>query len=192
MTLRNEFEDDLRPHVGPLRNYCFHLTASRWEAEDLLQEALLRAFQLYRTRGGFEYPRTLLFTIARNLHIDTHRRRKGGSVQIGEALQLPHYDPNYVSVRGLVEWIAAHLSEREVEMLMLAEVFRYTYRDIAERLDCTVPAVKMVLHRSKRALRRIGGNQEADASKGRPAGPHLHSRKQTVERWTTALMTGEV
>ena len=188
----NEFEDVIKPHMGPLRTYCFYLTASKWEAEDLLQDALLRAFQMYRRKGEFQHPRSLLYKITRNLHIDAHRRRRGVTVPIDEALQQPYHDQNYASVRGLLEWLAESLTEREVEMLMLSEVFRYTYQDIADELHCTVPAVKMVLHRTKLALRKRARMQDAAAVNSRKINQQKRPRKYSVDRWTTALMTGEL
>ncbi|MBB3114511.1 RNA polymerase sigma-70 factor (ECF subfamily) [Paenibacillus phyllosphaerae] len=185
-----EFEDAVKPHFQPLRTYCSYLTASRWEAEDLFQDVLLRAFQHYQKVGEFSHPRSLLYKIARNLTIDAHRRRRGITVSIDEALQRPYHDQNYASVRGLLEWMADYLSEREVEMLLLAEVLGYSYQDIAQQLNCTVPAVKMVLHRSKSTLRKRAlsqydpGMKPDRAAKKRPKSPQI-----SVERWTNAMMS---
>ncbi|MBM7565117.1 RNA polymerase sigma factor [Paenibacillus sacheonensis] len=188
-----EFEENVKPHLKHVQAYCAYLTSSKWEAEDLLQEALLRAFKYYRDTGKLLHPRSLLYKIARNLQIDAHRKRRGVTVALEEALLQPHYDPDYVSVRGMLEWLAEHLSERETEMLLLAEVFDYTYQDIADVLHCSVPAVKMVLHRSKNALRKRGRPQ--DNNGGAPRGKMTRRvsapAPYAIERWTTALMTGE-
>ena len=112
-----EFEESVKPHLKHVRAYCAYLTSSKWEAEDLLQEALLRAFKHYRDTGKLRHPRSLLYKIARNLQIDAHRKRRGVTVPIDEALLQPHHDPDYVSVRGVLEWLTEHLSERETEML---------------------------------------------------------------------------
>ncbi|MFC5652978.1 RNA polymerase sigma factor [Paenibacillus solisilvae] len=191
-----DFEDTIAPHLNHVRIYCFYLTASKWESEDLLQDALLRAFMHYRKTGELRHPRSLLYKIAKNLHIDAHRRRKGTLLPLDEALQQPYYDPNYASVRGLLEWVAEHLSEREGEMLLLAEVFHYSYQDIADELQCTVPAVKMVLHRSKITLRNSGGEHErmlpaAAANPSRKPTIPKSRKKKAIERWTRALMTYE-
>ncbi|WP_308636319.1 RNA polymerase sigma factor [Paenibacillus silvisoli] len=189
-----EFEEAIKPHLRQVGTYCYYLTASKWESEDLLQETLLRAFKHYRDNGILRHPRSLLYKIARNIHIDAHRRRRGTMVPIDEALQLPHYDENYASVRAMLEWMTEHLSPRETEMLLLAEVFDYSYQDIADELQCTVPAVKMVLHRSKSTLRSRGSQSE---TAGAPRGRNGKRRgaaplPYTVDRWTTALMTGEL
>ncbi len=192
-----EFEDVIAPHLNHMRAYCFYLTASKWESEDLLQDALLNAFNHYRNTGGLRHTRSLLYKIARNLHIDAHRRRKGVLVPIDEALHQPSYEQNYASVRGLLEWVAEHLSEREGEMLLLSEVFHYSYKDIADEFQCTVSAVKMVLHRSKLTLRKCGSDYEtasfAPPAASRPRkSPMPKSRKTyVIERWTRALMSCE-
>ncbi|MBW7454306.1 RNA polymerase sigma factor [Paenibacillus sepulcri] len=191
-----EFEDVITPHLNHLRTYCFYLTASHWEAEDLRQETLLRAFKHYRSKGDVQYPRSLLYKIARNVYIDAYRRRRGIMVPIDEAGEQSYCDENYASVRGLLEWVTEHLSEREVEMLLLAEVFRYSYQDIADELDCTVPAVKMVLHRSKQALRKRGAQHKATGElislKPQLKPPmRMPRRSFVVDRWTRAVMNYE-
>ncbi|RAP73709.1 RNA polymerase sigma factor [Paenibacillus montanisoli] len=189
----SEFEEAIKPHLRHVRTYCNYLTASKWESEDLLQETLLRTFKHYRDNGILNHPRSLMYKIARNIQIDAHRRRRAATVPIDEALQLPHYDANYANVRGMLEWMAEHLSPRETEMLLLAEVFDYSYQDIADALQCTVPAVKMVLHRSKSTLRKRGRQPETGVSRSR-MGKRRNAAPLpfTVDRWTTALMTGEL
>ncbi|QHT63037.1 RNA polymerase sigma factor [Paenibacillus lycopersici] len=189
-----EFEEAVMPHLKHIRAYCGYLTSSKWEAEDLLQEALLRAFKHYRDTGKLRHPRSLLYKIARNLQIDAHRRRRATNVPLDEALQQQHYDPDYVSVRGILEWMSEHLSERETEMLLMKEVFDYTYQDIADVLHCTVPAVKMVLHRSKNALRKRGRPQDSGAVTARGRAARRKSAPPppyALDRWTASLMAGE-
>jgi len=106
-------------------------------------------------------------------------------------MQKSYYDPNYASVRGLMEWLADHLSERELDMLLLAEWYGYSYQEIAQHQGCTIPAVKMVLHRSKQRLRNH------DDIKQEPGTVHtrredsawLNSHAATVERWTRAYIS---
>ncbi|MFC4099229.1 RNA polymerase sigma factor [Paenibacillus xanthanilyticus] len=185
-----EFEDAVTPHFAHLRTYCRYLTANAWEAEDLFQDVMLRAYQHYRKDGEFRHPRSLLYKIARNLTIDAHRRRRGVHVPVDEAMQHPSHDPNYATMRGMMEWMAETLSEREVEMLMLAEVLGYSYQDIAQRLGCTVPAVKMVLHRSKSTLRKRTAASYETGFRPERLGParQMGERALAVERWTEALM----
>ncbi|UVI29507.1 RNA polymerase sigma factor [Paenibacillus spongiae] len=184
MRVREEFEEVVKPHFSRLWTYCLYLSATQWEAEDLFQDSLLRAFQHYRKIGAFRHPRSLLYKIARNLSIDAYRKNRGTLVPLEEGVQASYYDPNYASVRGFMEWLTEQLSEREVDMLLLAEWYGYSYQEIAQHQGCTVPAVKMVLHRSKQTLRNGADKQPYGKGTDYPRG-----KASTVERWTRACIS---
>ncbi|MBL8742001.1 MAG: RNA polymerase sigma factor, partial [Myxococcales bacterium] len=64
--------EPLRPE---LHRYCRHLTGSAWDAEDLVQEALARAFVTLAQMGEAPAsPRAWLFRVASNAWIDQARR----------------------------------------------------------------------------------------------------------------------
>src|SRR6186997_2075207 len=64
--------EPLRPE---LYRYCRHLARSPWDAEDLVQDTLARAFvTLAQMRGAPPNPRAWLFRVASNLWIDRTRR----------------------------------------------------------------------------------------------------------------------
>jgi RNA polymerase sigma-70 factor (ECF subfamily) len=189
MGSRTEFEAKIVIYSNELRVYCFRLTSSTWDAEDLCQEVLLRVFQYYLKIGMFAEPRALLYKVARNLVIDNHRKMRGSPLPLEKVQELPTIEMNYAAARGLVEWMTEHLSGRDMRMLLLAEVFRYSYRDIADELQCTVSAVKMALHRSKLTLR-------AEANPGCRAAVKRKKGKKTtgateIDYWTHALMNHE-
>src|SRR3954471_22913345 len=65
------------PLRSELYRYCRHLTRSPWDAEDLVQDALARAFVTLGQMGAPpEHPRAWLFRVASNLWIDHVRRRR--------------------------------------------------------------------------------------------------------------------
>src|SRR5690606_3165397 len=67
--------EPLRPE---LYRYCRYLTRSPWDAEDLAQDALARAFAtLSRMGHAPPNPRAWLFRVASNLWIDRVRRERG-------------------------------------------------------------------------------------------------------------------
>ncbi|MCQ6561165.1 RNA polymerase sigma factor [Paenibacillus mendelii] len=191
MRAREEFEDVVKPHFNRLWTYCLYLTPSQWEAEDLFQDSLLRAFQHYRKIGAFHHPRSLLYKIARNLSIDAYRKNRGVLVPLEEGMQNAYHDPNYAAARGLMEWLTDHLSEREVDMLLLAEWYGYSYQEIAQHQGCTIPAVKMVLHRSKQRLRnRADIPYESGTTRTQREDSAMVNRQAaTVERWTRVCIS---
>ncbi|MBW7473813.1 RNA polymerase sigma factor [Paenibacillus oenotherae] len=179
-----EFEHFIEPHLQTLHHHCLYLTPSEWDAEDLVQEVLIKAYQYYLKAGAIRHPSTLLYKMTRNIWIDGLRRHRRTVVSVHAEADLPYSDANYAAARGLVEWLAEHLSEREAYMLLLSEVFSYSYQNIADELQCTVATVRMVLHRSKRTLRIT-----RDARRNRPAGKRMS--EYSVEYWTKAIMNDE-
>src|SRR5512146_1915896 len=79
-TLRHSwrtFLDTYEPLRSELYRYCRHLTRSAWDAEDLAQDTLARAFvTLARMGAAPPSPRAGLFRVAANLWIDARRRRR--------------------------------------------------------------------------------------------------------------------
>ena len=72
------FLETYEPLRSPLYRYCRYLTRSPWDAEDLAQDALARAFVTLARMNGQEpaNPRAWLFRIASNLWIDATRRHR--------------------------------------------------------------------------------------------------------------------
>src|SRR5512144_2801643 len=80
--------EGLRPE---LYRYCRHLTRSPWDAEDLAQDVLARAFVTLGKLGAAPpNPRAWLFRVASNAWIDQQRRPHGSSG--GEPLAAPARD----------------------------------------------------------------------------------------------------
>lgn len=72
---RAEFADLVDAHAGAMYGYCLRLANSREDAEDLLQETLLRAMKAYGSLRQPERSRPWLFTIATNAWRDRERAR---------------------------------------------------------------------------------------------------------------------
>ena len=71
----HRYLDQLQPLRPQLHAYCRRLTRDLWDAEDLVQESLLKAFgMLGRVESPIRNPRAYLLRIATNLWIDTLRR----------------------------------------------------------------------------------------------------------------------
>lgn len=69
------FESTVRDHLHPLYAYCLRLTEERADAEDLIQETLVRALRGYDAIRSLEHVRSWLFTIATNAWRDAQRAR---------------------------------------------------------------------------------------------------------------------
>ena len=144
------FLDVYEPLRPELYKYCRHLTRSPWDAEDLAQDTLARAFAVLGRLGGApSNPRAWLFRVASNLWIDRVRRTTKAQVP-PEASSPAATDPR--QAREAVGTLVAQLSPQERAALVLKDVFDFSLAEIAESLVTTEGAVKAALHRAREKI----------------------------------------
>jgi RNA polymerase sigma-70 factor (ECF subfamily) len=184
------FRELTDPYVRELRVHCYRMLGSLHDAEDLLQETLLRAWQNLGRFEGRSSVRVWLYRIATNACLNARRSRRR---QLPPRLNGPPWDPyaplvpeseeilhlepfpdsllvepedpegRYVAREGIeLAFITAIqlLPPRQRAVLILREVLAWSAIEVAELLDTSVPAVNSALQRARRTL-------DADA----PVGP---------------------
>ncbi|PZR09828.1 MAG: RNA polymerase subunit sigma-24 [Archangium gephyra] len=157
-SLWQRFLDGYEPQRPALYRYCRQLTGNPWDAEDLTQDTLLRAFGALGTLfQDVPKPRAWLFRIASNLWIDRARR---SALRPPAGFALQSTDPR--DVREAAGELFAQLSPQERAALVLKESFDLTLDEIAEVLNTTVGAVKAALHRGRA---RLGETAMSDGRK---------------------------
>jgi RNA polymerase sigma-70 factor (ECF subfamily) len=136
--------EGLRPE---LYRYCRHLTRSPWDAEDLAQDVLARAFVTLGKLGTAPpNPRAWLFRVASNAWIDQQRRPR----PTFDAPEMRFVDPR--ATREAAGTLIARLAPQERAAVALKDVFDLPIEDIAEALATTPNAVKAALHRGRGKL----------------------------------------
>ncbi len=154
------FERYVLPEIEVLLRVANSLTHNHAEAEDLVQDTLLRA---YRAIDGFDgrYPRAWLLTILRNTHISRNRRRRP------ELLRDPNAADRMVSTAsdervdaGIDEEIDAEilralasLDELFRQVVELVDIDGLSYAEAAEVLDVPIGTVMSRLHRARSRIR---------------------------------------
>jgi RNA polymerase sigma-70 factor (ECF subfamily) len=145
--------EPLRPE---LYRFCRYLTRSAWDAEDLSQDALARAFATLAQMGEPPpNPRAWLLRVASNLWIDRARAREGRrevplAEQEGQAPAAVAIDPR--ATREAAGTLLGQLSPYERAAVVLKDVFDLSLEETAEALATTVGAVKAALHRGRGKL----------------------------------------
>jgi RNA polymerase sigma-70 factor (ECF subfamily) len=171
------FVDELAPLRPALHAYCRRLTGNVWDAEDLVQEALLRAFgQWGVTEPVIRNPRAYLLRIATNVWIDTLRRRGREPHAPTAPDETPAPGAGPQSARELREAgmrLLQRLSPQERAALVLKEMFDMTLDEIAELLATTAGAVKAALHRGRDRLRK---SEDPPAARRPPPSAELLDR----------------
>jgi len=154
----------LRPQ---LHRYCSRMTGSITDGEDVVQDALFRA---YRSLDTYDDSRPLapwLFRIAHNQCIDFLRRR-GVRVEAEAAAAEPDFvepaEPFGPALNPAIEHLVLNLPPKERACVLLKDVFEYSLEEIAELVDSTVGGVKAALNRGRSKLASL---------EGRPAAPRV-------------------
>lgn len=144
----HRFSVDFEPLRGDLYRYCRHLTRSPWDAEDLAQDAMARAFTtLAQMSQAPPSPRAWLFRVASNLWIDRVRRPRPAmeAASSTEASNVP-------ATREAAGTLLTQLAPQERAAVVLKDVFELSLDEIASALSTTTGAVKAALHRGRGKL----------------------------------------
>lgn len=183
MSVSSVYESLVQPHLEDLKKYCFALTRSKWDGEDLCQEALLRTMIYFRHQKPDHDLKPFLIRVARNVWIDGCRAQQRQRKLQKQIMPLYWTDSDYYKIRSLIEWIGERLPRRSLEMFLLADYFGCTMQEIADATGSTVPAVKSVLFRTRNLLRQSDGLTGSGSKPGEAKVIDLD-----VERWSRAVM----
>jgi RNA polymerase sigma-70 factor, ECF subfamily len=161
-TAWHRYVDALAPLRPALHGYCRRLAGNVWDAEDLVQDTLLRAFgQWGVTAPPIRNPRAYLLRTVTNVWIDTLRRRERETrapLASADHIPAPAADPSTTSeVRDAGSRLLQRLSPQERAAVVLKEVFDMTLEEIADLLATTTGAVKAALHRGRERLQAPEG-----------------------------------
>lgn len=143
-------------HAGALWAYCVRLTGDRGLAQDVVQEALLRAWRHPEVLDQSERSaRAWLFTVARRLVIDQWRARQARP-EVPTDVPPEAMGDDWTD-RLLQSWVVAEaldcLSAEHREVLLECYYRGHSVAQAAERLDIPPGTVKSRTHYALRALR---------------------------------------
>lgn len=154
-----DFSELYERYARDVHRFALFLSGNPVLAEDLTAETFARAF-VARDDLRVDTVKAYLLAIARNLHRDL-RRREGRLVSLDEAPEAvdPAMRPDAAAEgrlrMGQVLDAVQLLPQGEREALVLAVDRELSYERIAAILGCSVPAVKVRVHRARARLRSI-------------------------------------
>jgi RNA polymerase sigma-70 factor (ECF subfamily) len=164
LTQDEAFERYVLPEVEVMLRVARSLTRNQADAEDLVQDTLLRAYRAIDRFDG-RYPRAWLLTILRNTHINRNRKRRpelllDPDTQLERAARTPEGDDASRPDRFIdfeldaaLEDALATLSPRFAEVVELVDIDGLTYAETAEALGVPIGTVMSRLHRARNKLR---------------------------------------
>jgi RNA polymerase sigma-70 factor (ECF subfamily) len=162
---RRLFEARVLPHLDAAYRFARWLSHSPADADDILQEAILRAFRGYDALRGSD-ARAWLLAIVRNCHstaLQQQRRRalvplpEEHDAEDGRALVADTPDPESTSIRRdeqrTLDRLLSALPQEQREILMLREIEELNYREIAAVINIPIGTVMSRLARARAALK---------------------------------------
>lgn len=166
-----DFEQLVMDHLDLMNAVALNLTKNPVDAQDLTQEAVVRALRFHDKFQRGTYIKAWLLTILRNTFINEYRKR----ARQPEIVELTGHEP-VRRPRGDPEmgFYPEELSEKyELEMLtddvrhavdalpdwhrrtvIMADIRDMSYKEIAETMDCPLGTVMSRLHRGRKLLRK--------------------------------------
>jgi RNA polymerase sigma-70 factor (ECF subfamily) len=175
------FEDEALPHMEALYRAAASILHSRSEAEDAVQEVYLQALKSFDRFTPGTNCRAWLFRIL--FHVISHQRRKWfGRMIFSEREEL---EQTAVYVEPVAEQLTddeliqafRKLPQQFAEVVMLADVQEFSYKEIQETLGIPVGTVMSRLSRGRQLLRvhlaECGARAGFVRGAARPAGTHV-------------------
>ncbi|MEX0768022.1 MAG: RNA polymerase sigma factor [Microthrixaceae bacterium] len=157
------FEQLILPESEIMFRVALSLTRNRADAEDLVQESLLRAYKAIHTFDG-SYPRAWVLTIVRNTERNRHRRRRPELLADPEIAEEsgPATSSDEVELRaehkelgGAIAQAVSILPANFQQVVQLVDIDGLTYQEAAELIEVPLGTVMSRLHRARRRLREL-------------------------------------
>ena len=151
----------LRPQ---LHRYCSRMTGSITDGEDVVQDALFRAYRSLDTYDDSRPLKPWLFKIAHNQCIDflRHRDVRGeAEAAAAEPDFIEPAEPFGPTAGPAIEHLVLNLPPKERACVLLKDVFEYSLEEIAGLVDSTVGGVKAALNRGRSKLALMEGRSVA-------------------------------
>ena len=155
------FEQHVLPEIEVLLRVARSLTRNDADAEDLVQDTLIRAYRAIERFDG-RHPRAWLLTILRNTHINRNRRQRpellrdpdGTSRQLNELASADLTDAGVdAGFDAEIERALVELDEPFRSVVQLVDVEGLTYAEAAEALGVPAGTVMSRLHRARSRIR---------------------------------------
>ena len=168
---RAEFEREALKHLDSLYGAALRLTRSPSDAEDLVQDAFVKAYRFYDRFEPGTNMKAWLFRILTNTFINKYRRktRERKVLEGRDAEPVGDGVMSRAAMRSLTDPVAEadrRLLTAEIQealdtlpedyrvMILLADVEELSYKEIAEVVGCPIGTVMSRLHRARKKMQK--------------------------------------
>ena len=213
--------ENLESFRRELQLYCYRLTGSLHDAEDVTQDAILKAWQALGSFRRDSSLKTWLYKIATNLCLDLLKKRNR---RTSPELRRPAFDPAAAFPEALPEitwiepfpdsWLAEAnpehrlirreqvslafttvlqlLPPRQRAILILRDVLEWSAEESAALLELSVAAINSALHRARVALQKHQHAYNTDLAPGSLDDEHSSLLQRYIKTWEDRDIQGMV
>jgi RNA polymerase sigma-70 factor, ECF subfamily len=167
-----DFEREALPHLSALYAAALRMTRNEKDAEDLVQDTLLRAYRFFDTFQAGTNCKAWLFRILTNVFCNNYREREREHVVMTEAESSPANLEQFVGGGGgdgrdvetalLGRMVSADVEKALAAVpadfrmaVILADLEDFSYKEIAEIMDCPAGTVMSRLFRGRKILQGL-------------------------------------
>jgi RNA polymerase sigma-70 factor (ECF subfamily) len=166
---KTDFEREVMPHLPALYGVALRMTKNEGDAEDLVQETVLRAYRFFDSFEAGTNCKAWLFRIMTNLFCNRYREREREQEILDEVESSDANLGQFVGggPRDAESALLGRMLSRDVERaltevptefrlaVILADLEDFSYKEIAEIMECPAGTVMSRLYRGRKILQRL-------------------------------------
>ena len=163
-----DFQKEMIPDLDSLYNFAIRLTSDPIDAEDLVQDTIVKAFRFFGSYEKGTNAKAWLFRILKNSYINNYRKKSKQPQQVDYDEVSTYYenirseqsdttDMEDILYRDMLDDQITRALQRLPEdfrtVVLLCDVEGFTYEEIANMLDVPIGTIRSRLHRGRNLLR---------------------------------------
>jgi RNA polymerase sigma factor (sigma-70 family) len=157
------FDALVRPHVMALYRFAYRLMRDRADAEDLVQDVLLKLYPRTNELAEVRDLKPWLLRVVYHQFVDVLRKRSRSAVSVSDATDLdvpdlaqePEHCFDVSQMAARIRDAVQRLSRDQQVLVTLHLIDGYTLEEVAQVLDVPLGTLKSRLHRTRAQLRKI-------------------------------------
>lgn len=154
------FRDDILPLKDKLFRVALRITFDRTEAEDIVQETLIKVWNKREEWNSLESIEAYCLTLTKNLAIDMREKMDARTEELTEQHDRTQDDANpheELEQKERLMWVhrlMEELPEKQRAIMQMRDIEEKSYQEIAEALDITQEQVKVNLFRARQKVKQ--------------------------------------
>jgi RNA polymerase sigma-70 factor (ECF subfamily) len=165
---QSDFRSEMLPHLDAMYNFALRLTMDPTDAEDLVQDTVVKAYRFFSSYEKGTNAKAWLFRILKNSYINNYRKKSKRPNEVDydevstfyETIRADQTDTSDLEERmyrdmldDTVTKALEDLPEDFRSVVLLCDVEGFTYEEIANMLDVPIGTIRSRLHRGRNLLR---------------------------------------